>query len=231
MTYNGILHELENGRNPANLAGMARFGITPAHGFGWRIPDLRLLARRARPKAAQARHDLAAQLWANDNRETRILASLIDDPKLVTPAQMDAWTAVFDYWEICDQCCSNLFQKTPYAFEKATEWASAEPEYVKRAGFVMMARIAVADKKAADTQIEPFLAVIEREADDPRDMVKKGSNWALRQIGKRNGYLHGRAVATAQRLLTHPSKAAQWIARDALKELQSTAVLQKGGNP
>ncbi len=224
MIYDEIIRELEANRNPDNLAGMARFGITPEHTYGWRMPDLRQLAKRVRPRDKQARHELAAQLWANDNRETRILASLIDEPKLVTPAQMDVWTAEFDYWEICDQCCANLFQKTPYAYDKAYEWSALEPEYVKRAGFVMMARIAVKDKKAPDENVEPFLAVIEREADDPRDMVKKGSNWALRQIGKRNVYLNARAIETANRILVRDSKAAGWVARDALKELQSTAV-------
>lgn len=224
MTYVDILLELEHGRSPDNLAGMARFGITPAHSYGWRMSDLRALARRARPKDKQARHDLAAQLWATDNRETRILASLIDDPKLVMPAQMDSWAADFDYWEICDQCCMNLFEKTNHAHAKAVEWSTAEAEYVKRAGFVLMARLAVSDKKAPDAQFEPFLALIEQESDDPRDMVKKGVNWALRQIGKRNRGLHEKAVATAVSIATRPSKSARWIANDALKELNSEAV-------
>lgn len=224
MTLNGILQTLESQRNPGNVAGMARFGITPERAYGWRLPDLRALAKRTRPKDKQARHELAAQLWAHDSRETGILASLIDDPKLVTPAQMDAWAADFDYWEICDQCIMNLFEKTAAAYAKADEWSRAEAEYVKRAGFVMMARLAVSDKKAPDSRLEPFLAAIEREADDPRDMVKKGINWALRQIGKRNRLLNAQAIATAERLLTQESKAAQWVARDALKELQSTAV-------
>ncbi len=231
MTYDDIIHELESKRDPAGVAGMARFGITPAQAYGWRVPALRALGKRARPKDKQARHDLAAQLWATNSRETRILASLVDDPQRVTPAQMDTWAAAFDYWEICDQCIMNLFEKTAVAYDKAFAWSSAEAEYVKRAGFVLMARLALSDKKAPDTKIAAFLPVIEREADDPRDMVKKGINWALRQIGKRNAYLHGQAIASAERLLARPGKAAQWVARDALKELQSTALLEKIGYP
>jgi 3-methyladenine DNA glycosylase AlkD len=227
MIFEDILQELENGRNPDNVAGMARFGITPARSFGWKMPDLRSLARRIRPKDGQARHDMAAQLWAVDSRETRILASLIDDPKQVTPAQMDAWAADFDYWEICDQCCMNLFEKTNYAFAKALEWSEAEAEYAKRAGFVLMARLAVSDKKATDAQFEPFLVLIEQEADDPRDMVKKGVSWALRQIGKRNRTLHEKAEGTAVSIAAHPHKSARWIAQDALKELNSEMIINR----
>jgi 3-methyladenine DNA glycosylase AlkD len=222
--YETILKKLEAGRNPEALAGMARYGITPARAYGIKIPVLRQLACEARTKDKTANHALALQLWANDTRETRILACMIDAPQLVTEAQMENWAAAFDYWEICDQCCQNLFEKTPFAYQKAVEWSEREAEYVKRAGFVLMARLAVSDKKAADDRFEPFFPLIEREADDPRDMVKKGVNWALRQIGKRNQALNRQAIRAAERTLKQESKAAQWVAKDALKELTGTAV-------
>ena len=226
-----ILQRLEAERNPEALAGMARFGITPARAYGVKIPVLRQLAREARVKAREARskdkaadHALAQQLWANDTRETRILASMIDVPQLVSEAQMESWAAEFDYWEICDQCCQNLFEKTPFAYQKAVEWSERAEEYVKRAGFVLMARLAVSDKKAADERFVAFFPLIEREAGDPRDMVKKGVNWALRQIGKRNLALNQQAITVAERIEQQESKAARWVARDALRELRGTAV-------
>ena len=225
--YEYVLEQLAAARDPEALAGMARYGITPKHAFGVKIPVLRRLARAAKRKEPAANHALAAQLWANKTRETRILASMIDSPELVTAAQMDAWAETFDYWEICDQCCMNLFEKTPFAYEKAVEWSWRSEEYVKRAGFVMMARLAVSDKKAADTRFEPFLTLIEQEASDPRDMVKKGINWALRQIGKRNLTLNEQAIIVGERIAGQESKAARWVARDALKELRGTAVQER----
>jgi len=224
MAYKEILHYLEAHRDSENIAGMMRFGITPAHTYGIRIPMLRKLAKEARPKEKQQQHSLAAQLWTKDTRETRILASLIDTPTLVTEAQMESWASEFDYWEIVDQCCANLFQKTPFAYAKAIEWSQREPEFVKRSGFVLMARLAVADKKALNTAFDPFWPLIVQEAGDSRNLVKKAANWALRQLGKRNLNLNQKAIYIAQKILSQNSPSAQWIANDALRELQSKAV-------
>lgn len=222
--YETILQRLEAERNPNALAGMAQYGITPTRAYGIKIPVLRKLAREFRSKDKAANHALAQQLWANDTRETRILASMIDVPQLVDEAQMESWVSTFDYWEICDQCIQNLFEKTPLAYQKAVEWSQRDEEYVKRAGFVLMARLAVSDKKATDDRFTAFFLLIEREASDPRDMVKKGVNWALRQIGKRNLPLNRQAIIVAERIQQQDNKAAQWVARDTLQELRGTAV-------
>jgi 3-methyladenine DNA glycosylase AlkD len=219
MNYDDILRRLESLRNPENLAGMQKYGITPAHAYGVKIPDLRKLA-----KEAGRDHDLALRLWHKDTRETRILASMIDVPEQVTEAQMEAWASSFDYWEICDQCCINLFEKTPFAYAKAVEWSEREAEFVKRTGFVLMARLAVSDKQAVDARFIPFLAIIEREADDGRNFVKKAVNWALRQIGKRSIWLNQQAIETAMAIQQRPSRSASWIASDALTELKSQPV-------
>ncbi len=146
-------------------------------------------------------HDLALALWATGNHEARLLASMVDDPAAVTEAQMEAWAAAFDSWDVCDQVTSNLFDKTPFAYDKVREWSAAPDEWVKRAAFATAAALAVQDKKAAD---EPFLEILElcrREAGDDRNFVKKAVNWALRNIGKRNLRLHAAAVATAEVIL------------------------------
>jgi 3-methyladenine DNA glycosylase AlkD len=151
--------------------------------------------------------------------EARILASLLDVPVLVTREQADLWAADLDSWDVCDGLCGNLLDKTPFAYEKAEEWAGAGPEFVKRAGFVLMCALAVHDKKAGDEPFLGFLALVEREASDERPFVKKAVNWALRQIGKRNGYLHAAAVEAGLRLRDSGSRAARWVASDALREL------------
>jgi 3-methyladenine DNA glycosylase AlkD len=199
---------------------MARFGINPDGALGVRIPDLRRLA-----KEIGTDHRLALSLWKSGLHEARILASMIDDPAAVTEPQMESWVRDFDSWDVCDQCCGNLFDRTPFAYPKAVEWTSRNEEFVKRAGFALMAWAAVHDKAEDDRVFLEFLPIIEREADDNRNFVKKAVNWALRQIGKRNRRLHRAALAAARRLSKrNDSRAARWIGADALRELSSESV-------
>lgn len=219
MTYETLLAHLQSLANPENAAGMARFGVTTDHALGISMPVLRGIAKEYRKK-----HNLAAQLWASEIHEARILACLIDDPQQVTEAQLEAWVQDFDSWDVCDQCCGQLFDKTTWAYDKAVEWTMREEEFVKRAGFVMMTQLAVHDKKAPDSAFEPFLPIIKREATDERNFVKKAVNWALRQIGKRNLQLNEKAIAMAQKISVMDDKTARWIAKDALRELQSEKI-------
>jgi 3-methyladenine DNA glycosylase AlkD len=140
---------------------------------------------------------------------------------------MEKWVLDFDYWEICDQCCMNLFEKTGFAYEKAIEWSLRDEQFVKRAGFVLMARLAVSDKKADDSRFEQFFPMMLREADDERNFVKKAVNWALRQIGKRNLGLNEKAIETAMEIQKIDSKSARWIASDAIRELSGEAVQKR----
>ena len=219
---NDIIVKLRSASSPDNIKGMARFGITPENTFGVSIPNLRKIA-----KETKKNHILAQKLWDYDFRETMILASMIDEPEMVTEEQMEKWVLDFNYWEICDQCCMNLFEKTVFAYEKAIEWSSRKEEFVKRAGFVMMARLAVSDKKADDSMFEQFFPIMLREADDERNFVKKAVNWALRQIGKRNLVLNVKAIETAKEMRQVDSKSARWIATDAIRELSSEAVQKR----
>ena len=222
ITTDTILEKLHENANPNAVDGMKKYGITPSEALGVSIPILRSIAKEIRKD-----HELALALWEIDLRETRILASMVDEPSKVTTEQMDLWVSDFDYWEICDQCCMNLFEKTSLARDKAFEWSGKQEEFVKRAGFVMMARLAVSDKQAPDEPFLAFFPVIEREAVDGRNMVKKAVNWALRQIGKRSLYLNNRATECAERIGKLDSKSARWIASDALRELRSEKVLER----
>ena len=206
------LHEMGN---PVNVAGMARFGINAANTLGVSMPQLRELAKGRRDQ------QLSLELWASRIHEARILAALVGDPARVTPQQMDAWVLDFDSWDVCDQVCMNLFDKTPWAFEKAVEYAAREEEFVKRAGFALMACLAWHDKQAPDQKFLELLPVIQREAADKRNFVKKAVNWALRQIGKRNPALKQAAIETARAILSIDSPAARWVANDALRELEN----------
>lgn len=222
MQLQDILDQLKAQANPENVAGMAKFGINPENTLGVSVNTLREIAR-----PLKRQHELALQLWDTGIHEARLLATIIDDPKKVTEAQMDAWVGDFDSWDICDGACINLFRSAPYAHAKAVEWSAREEEFVRRAGFALIATLAVHDKKAADSVFLPYLHIIEKHAADGRNFVKKAVNWALRQIGKRNLALNQAAIQTAERIQAQDSKAARWIARDALKELTSEAVQKK----
>jgi len=219
MHYNDIIERLESLANPKAVEGMAKYGIRPAKAYGVSIPALRDIAQEIGTD-----HGLAQRLWQACIRETQILASLIDDPRMVTGDQMESWVKDFDSWDTCDQCCQNLFGKTKFAYQKAVEWSSNEEQYIKRAGFVLMARLAVSDKKAADEEFVRFLPMIKRGSADSRNFVKKAVNWALRQIGKRNLALNEVAVRTAEEIQKMDSRSARWVASDAIRELTSEAV-------
>jgi 3-methyladenine DNA glycosylase AlkD len=219
MRADEVLAELRAQANPENVAGMARYGISEQGTLGVPMPVLRALARRIGRD-----HELAAALWDSGVHEARILACLVDDPKQVTEAQMERWVRDIDSWDICDQCCGSLFDRTPWAYAKAIEWAGRKETFVKRAGFVLMTQLAVHDKQAADDAFLPFLPVIVREATDERNFVRKAVNWALRQIGKRSPELNEFAIATSHRIREIDSSTARWIASDALRELTSKKV-------
>jgi 3-methyladenine DNA glycosylase AlkD len=212
-----VLERLEALAQPGGREGMARFGINPHRALGVRIPNLRRLA-----KEIGTDHRLALALWRTRVHEARILATMVDNPAEVTEQQMDAWAGDFDSWDLCDQCCGNLFDRTPLAYRKAVQWSGRDEEFVKRASFALMAWAAVHDKAADDRVFLAFLPIIEREAGDDRNFVKKAVSWSLRQIGKRNRRLHRAAVAVAKRLAKrNDSRAARWIGTDAMRELAS----------
>jgi 3-methyladenine DNA glycosylase AlkD len=214
-----IIAELKSKANPQNVAGMTRFGINPNKTLGISMPVLRNYA-----KEIGSSHELALQLWDSGIHEARLLAALIDKPALVTHEQMEKWTAEFDSWDICDQCCSNLYSRTPWAYQKALEWSDRSEEFIKRAGFVMMAVLAVHDKKAADERLIQFFPALKAGAADKRNFVKKAVNWAIRQIGKRNITLNKKTVTLSEEIQQIDSPSARWIAADALRELNSEAV-------
>jgi 3-methyladenine DNA glycosylase AlkD len=228
------MDELGAQTSAESRAGMARYGINVADAFGVSVPELRRLA-----KVLGTDHDLALALWDTGNHEARLLASMVDDPAVVTEAQMDQWAAAFDSWDVCDQVTSNLFDKTPFAYDKVREWSAAGDEWVKRAAFATAAALAVQDKKAPDERFVAILALVRREAGDGRNFVKKAVNWALRNIGKRNAALHAAAIDSAEAILAAAdalaaadrrdpaARSARWVARDALRELRSDKVLRR----
>jgi 3-methyladenine DNA glycosylase AlkD len=217
-----ILTTLEGLGTLRDRDNLARFGITAGKAFGVSMANLQKLARQLGRD-----HDLASSLWDTGWYEARMLASLVDEPEQVTPAQMDRWCRDFDNWGICDTVCFCLFDRSPHAWRKVTKWAVLRDEYGKRAAFALLASLALHDKDASDEPFIDGLHSIEVAASDDRNFVKKGVSWALRSIGRRNARLHTQAVAVAERLAASAAPASRWIGKGAVKELTSPAVRAK----
>jgi 3-methyladenine DNA glycosylase AlkD len=222
MRASELLAHLRKKGSERNREGMARFGINVEKAYGVSVPELRRLARHI-----GTHHGLAGDLWRSGVHEARMLAAFIDDYKLVTERQMEDWVREFDSWDVCDQVCGNLFDKTDFAHRKAIEWSFRKEEYVRRAGYVLMACLAVHDKRAGKAAFEKFFPHIVRGAADERNFVKKAVNWALRQIGKRSMALNREAIGVARKIAQIDSPAARWVASNALHELEGEAVQKR----
>ncbi len=214
-----VLKKLAAVARPDQVSGMARYGMSTEGRMGVSVPEMRRIA-----KEVGKDHALALQLWQTGVPEARLVAGMIADPAQLSEAQMEAWVKDLDSWDLCDQLCMNLFEKSPLAWRKIREWAEREEEFVKRAAYALLACLAWHDKRAADEDFLALLPVIVRGATDERGMVKKAVNWAMRNIGKRNRALNRAAVETARQIRQLDSKAARWIAADALRELEGEAV-------
>ena len=220
LEYSKVMGRLKALSDPRMAEARARWAGVRAHTIlGLSIPSVRKIA-----KETGRSHVLAQELWLSGVHEARLVACMIDDPELVSEEQLERWVGDFDSWDVCDHCCSNLFDKTAFAYQKAVEWSGREEEYVRRAGYTMMATLAVHDKRAGDDVFLRFLPIIERGSTDERNFVKKAVNWALRQIGKRNKSLNIAAIETAEAILRVDSRVARWVASDALRELRSPMV-------
>jgi 3-methyladenine DNA glycosylase AlkD len=202
--------------------GYARYGIVAPKSFGVAMGEIQAIARRLGRD-----HDLAGALWASGWYEARLLASFVDDPQEVTPAQMDRWARDFDNWAVCDTVCFHLFDRTPHAFGRVAKWAGRKDEFVRRAAFALLASVALHDKTTPDAPFLAALPLMESAATDERNFVKKGVSWALRSVGRRSPAAHARSIALAKRLASADDRTSRWIGRDALRDLEKAAPRRK----
>lgn len=214
-TVEEVLFAIKKASTPEGIKKKAYFGITEVGNFGLTAPQIKAIARDIGKD-----HSLALELWETSVHEARHIAVLIADKKMVTEKLMNKWVKDFNSWDIVDDCCGKLFCKTPFAYEKAVEWSGRKNEFEKRAGFALMATLAVHDKNAKDIEFEKFFPFLFRESHDERNFVRKAINWAIRQIGKRNQRLCKKAIKLSEDLLKKEDKSSRWIASDALRELK-----------
>jgi 3-methyladenine DNA glycosylase AlkD len=221
-TKAAVLAELKKAADPEVRAKMAYFGVNVPKAHGISTPILHKLAKHIGKD-----QELAEELWASGIHEARILATMIGEPEKVTAEQMDRWVCDFDSWDVVDSACCYLYAAAAPAWSKIDAWSRRPEEFVKRAAFSLAAYLSYKDKEAPDARFEKFLRVIGREAQDERNFVKKAVNWALRNIGKRNLRLNRAAIQAAERIRRQDSRAARWIAADALRELKGEAVQKR----
>jgi 3-methyladenine DNA glycosylase AlkD len=217
-----VLRVMRSRSTRANIQGMERFGITPRKALGVSAPVLHRLAKNYRGD-----HELALKLWKTGIHDARILAALIDEPKKVTKQQMERWVRQFDTWAVCDTTVGRLLSKTPGAFETAVRWSRSKREFIKRAGYAMMAYLTLRQKEADDAKFLRLFPHLIRGAVDGRNYVKKAVNWAIRQIGKKNARLNQAAIRLSKKLHALDVPSAKWIASDALRELTSKTVQKR----
>src|SRR6266852_4097001 len=221
-TKTGVLRELQSLGDPRVRAKMEYFGVRVPNAHGISAPVLHALAKKIGKD-----HALALELWTTGIHEARILATLIGESEKVTGAEMERWVRDFDSWDVVDAACCYLYAHAKPAWGKAAAWSRRREEFVKRAAFSLMAYLSYKNKTASDARFTRFLRVIEREAYDERNFVRKAVNWALRNIGKKNLRLNREAIRAAERIRLQGSRAARWIAADALRELKSDAVQKR----
>lgn len=221
-TLDEVLNKLNEKAKSDQLEGMARFGIVGDQRMGVSVPDMRKMA-----KDIGKDHQLALDLWETGIPEAMIVAGMVAEPDKLTEEQMEDWVVDINSWDICDQVCMNLFEKSPYAEQKIFEWSAREEEFVKRTAYALIACLAWHDKDASDQAFTKYFPVIKNGSTDDRNFVKKAVNWALRNIGKRNIELNQAAIQVAREIQAVDSKSARWIASNAIRELESDKVQER----
>jgi 3-methyladenine DNA glycosylase AlkD len=221
-TIDEVLLALQAKAKPGNVEGMARFAIVGDQRMGVSVPDMRKIA-----KSVGKNHQLALDLWETGVPEAMIVAGMIAESKKLTEEQMEDWVVDINSWDICDQVCMNLFEKSPLAEKKIFEWSLREEEFVKRTAYALIACLAWHDKQALDERFINYFPLLVAGSTDERNFVKKAVNWALRNIGKRNQNLNKQAIQVAREIQEIDSKSARWIASDALRELESEKIQER----
>jgi len=222
VSVEDVLDKLKVKAKPENVGGMARYGMTAERRLGVSVPDMRKIA-----KELGKNRKLALELWKTGIPEAKIVAAMIDEPEKLTEKQMEDWVKDINSWDVCDQVCMNLFEKTPLAWKKILDWSKRKEEFVKRTAFALIACLAWHDKKVEDEKFIELFPVIKQGATDERNFVKKAVNWALRNIGKRNPNLNKAAIKAAKEIQQIDSKTAHWVSSNAIKELESEAVQRR----
>ena len=219
MEFSEIIREFESLSDVDFAENMKKFGIQYVKSYGLRLPQIRKIAKRC-----GRNHDLALKLWDYGYHETYLLATLVEEPEKVDSTQLNDWVNTFYSWDLVDQACINLLRFMPEAIDNIFVWCESDEEFVKRTAFSLIAVLAVHNK---DSSFDEYFEIIREGSKDNRNFVKKSVNWALRQIGKSNAENNKKALKLAYEILEIDDKSSKWVARGAIRELESEKVQSK----
>ena len=219
MEFDQIIQEFERLSDVDFAQNMKKFGIRYVKSYGLRLPQIRKVA-----KQCGKNHDLALKLWNHGYHETYLMATLVEESEKVSSEQLNDWVNTFYSWDLVDQACINLLRFIPEARENIFIWCDSDEEFVKRTAFSLIAVLAVHEK---ESDFEIYFDVIEEASKDNRNFVKKSVNWAIRQIGKIDLENNRKALDLAYEILEMDNKASKWVARGAIRELESEKVRSK----
>lgn len=219
MEFDQIIQEFERLSDVDFAQNMKKFGIRYVKSYGLRLPQIRKVA-----KQCGKNHDLALKLWNHGYHETYLMATLVEESEKVSSKQLNDWVNTFYSWDLVDQACINLLRFIPEARENIFIWCDSDEEFVKRTAFSLIAVLAVHEK---ESDFEIYFDVIKEASKDNRNFVKKSVNWAIRQIGKIDLENNRKALDLAYEILEIDNKASKWVARGAIRELESEKVRSK----
>lgn len=219
MEFEQIIHEFEALSDVDFAKNMKKFGIQYVKSYGLRLPQIRKIA-----KDCGRNHDLALKLCNHGYHETYLLATLVEEPEIVSSKQLNYWVATFYSWDLVDQACINLLKFIPEAIENIFIWCKSDEEFVKRTAFSLIAVLAVHEK---NSDFDEYFDILKEGSKDNRNFVKKSVNWAIRQIGKSSKENNKKALELAYDILEMDDKSSKWVARGAIKELESEKVQSK----
>lgn len=219
MEFDQIIKEFERLSDVDFAENMKKFGIRYVKSYGLRLPQIRKVA-----KQCGKNHDLALKLWNHGYHETYLMATLVEESEKVSSKQLNDWVNMFYSWDLVDQACINLLRFIPEARENIFIWCDSDEEFVKRTAFSLIAVLAVHEK---ESDFEIYFDVIKEASKDNRNFVKKSVNWAIRQIGKIDLENNRKALNLAYEILEIDNKASKWVARGAIRELESEKVRSK----
>ncbi len=219
MEFNQIIGEFKESSDVDFTKNMKKFGIQYVKSYGLRLPQIRKIA-----KQCGKNHDLALKLWNHGYHETYLLATIVEEPDKVDSKQLNDWVHTFYSWDLVDQACINLLRFIPEAIDNIFIWCNSDEEFVKRTAFSLIAVLAVHNK---NLDFDKYFDILKEGSKDNRNFVKKSVNWAIRQIGKIDVENNRKALELAYEILGIGNKSSKWVARRAIKELESEKVQAK----
>ncbi len=216
MTCDEIIEELKANTSEKYKANVVKMGIPMECSIGVSTSVVREVGKKVKKS-----NELASELWNSGYHEAKLLAVLVYDKKTISHDEIENLIGDVQSWDLCDHLCKNLIIKMKCYDEFIYNWITSLHVYKKRAAFTLIASSVVHNKTIANDTLDNYLCMIQEHSDSEHEHIKKAISWALREIGKRDFTYNEKAIILAYELKESGNKNKIWIAKDALKELET----------